>query len=371
MFTAILHRGSWLIYKVGMPLVYFYHLLISSIFFNTAAEDAKGLERLANVALIPMQYLLEGKRAIPVLDGQGNRVYELERRFDYEHHFYLKTAIATTALPFSAVVGGSLKTLSYIFPDTRDRAKNIDAAIHSVDIRSNLKFYHSIGLKVNDYREAEQIAPPKWTRRQTSENPLQHDIDALKEIIALLTEHKIAFWIDRGSCLGIYLYGGLIPTDWDIDIAVLQPDFSAVKNALQALDPEKYAVQDWSGRARPESYLKVFVKESGGLIDIFHFAIDAEKEELYTLFSNQFNIFAPESWMTREKRYIKPMPYEYIFPLKQATYEGITVPVPGQIEKYLQLFYGENLAPAKLYNEVTGKYEKDLTHPYWKLPSAY
>ncbi|MBS0628598.1 MAG: LicD family protein [Verrucomicrobia bacterium] len=371
MFTAILKRNSWLIYKVGMPLVYLYHALLSNVFLNTAADDAQGLERIANIALMPIQYLLEGKKAILVIDGDGNVSYQLSQRFDYEHHFYLKTAVATSSLPVSLVVGGALKTLSYTFPETRQRAKKLKEAVVSTKAQSNQTYYDSLGLKVNDYRKADHIAPPKWKRRPRTENPLKHDIEALKEVISILSENQICFWIDRGSCLGTYQYGGAIPSDWDVDIAVLQPDFAAVKNALHALDPEKYVVQDWSGRQFPGSYLKVFVKESGGLIDIFHFAIDSQNQQIYTLFSNQFNIFAPESWMTREKRYTKPMPFAYIFPLKRGSYEGISVPVPGQIEKYLQVFYGENLAPAWVYSEVTGNYEKDVTHPYWKLPSAH
>lgn len=371
MFTTILKRNSWLIYKVGMPLVYLYHLLLGNVFLNTAAEDATGVEKLANMALMPTQFLLEGKRAIPVFDSSGNLVYQIERRFDYKNHFFLKTAAATTALPFSLTVGTALKTAAYLFSDNRDRAKKLYTALHCQQVDSNRPYYQAVNLDVNDYRQAEPIAPPKWKRRPRTENPLKADIEALKEIITLLTEHEIPFWIDRGSCLGTYQYGGSIPSDWDVDIAILQCDFKAAKSALHQLDPSKYVVQDWSGRECPESYLKVFVRESGGLIDIFNFAIDEESQQLYTLFSNQANIFAPDSWMTREKRYTKPIPYATVFPLKRASFEGIAVPVPGQVEKYLQNFYGENLAPAWLYNEASGNYEKDPAHPYWKLPSAH
>lgn len=368
MFTTMLSRNSWLIYKVGMPLVYLYHLLVGSVFFNTAADDAQGVEHLANFALVPMQYLLDGKRAIPVVDGQGKISYEIEQRFDYDHHFYLKTAMATTALPISVVLGTALKGLSYLSGETRCRAEKIGASVYSTDPHS---YYRSIGLQINNFRQAEQIHSPKYQRRPLQPHPLQADIEALKEIVALLSEHNIPFWIDRGSCLGCYQHEGTVPADWDIDLAVLQPDFHLVKNALKKLDPEKYAVQDWSGRQRPQSYLKVYVRESGGLIDIFHFAIDEEKKEIYTLFSNELNIFAPASWMTREKRYTPSMPFSYVFPLKKGCYEGIEVPVPGQIEEYLHVFYGKNLSPAKIYNELTGKYDKDLTHPYWQLPSTY
>jgi len=366
MLDFLIERGSWLVMKVGMPLVFFYHVIVGSVFFNTAAEDASGLEKAANVALIPMQYLFEGSVAIADDDG-----YHLERRFDYEHHFFVKTAASVTALPFSILIGGTLKSIAYISPQTRKRAEKIYVASHSSRISSFNDYYRSIGMEIEDFDEAEFIAPPQYRRHPEAKHRLESDLGALKEIIRILEKEKIPFWIDCGSCLGTYQYGGCIPHDWDIDIGVLLPDFHNVKNALQKLDPDKYVVQNWSGRALPESYLKVFVKESGGMIDIYHFAIDPEKKEISTLLSNEFNIFLPRSWVVREKRYSASMAVSDVFPLTKALFEGIEVPVPGNIEKYLQVFYGENLAPAKIYNEITGTYEKDLTHPYWDIPHVH
>lgn len=226
-------------------------------------------------------------------------------------------------------------------------------------------------MQVEDYRDAEWIAPPKWKKAPGTKNRLEADVEALKEIVRILSEKKIPFWVDCGTCLGAYQYNATIPNDWDIDMAILKVDFDNVKNALQDLDPKKYVVQDWSGRARPKSYLKVYVRESGGMIDLYNFVIDEDKKEVHTLLSNEFNIFLPKSWKVRELRYTAPMPFSYVFPLKKALFEGIEVPVPGQVEKYLSVFYGSNLAPAKVYNEATGKYEKDLTHPYWQLAEAH
>lgn len=372
MLTSILERGSWIITKFGMPLVYFYHLIITSIFLNTAAEDATGLEKLGNYALAPMQYFFEGKKAIPMKDENGKISYELVRHYDYENRFFVKTAASCAALPLSIVIGSTLKSLSYLSSETRARAALLYSAAHSTGVHSNRDYYHSIGMQVEDYREAEMIAPPQWKKPQRAKNRIEEaDVAALKEIVRILSEHNIPFWLDCGSCLGTYQYAGSIPHDWDIDIAMLMADFDNVKNALQTLDPTKYVVQDWSGRVRPKSYLKVLVRESGGMIDLYNFVIDEEKQQIHTILSNEFNIFLPESWKRRELRYCTPMPFSYVFPLKKALFEGIEVPVPGQIEEYLTVFYGKNLAPAKIYNELTGKYEKDPTHPYWQLADAH
>lgn len=66
-----------------------------------------------------------------------------------------------------------------------------------------------------------------------------------------------------------------------------------------------------------------------------------------------------------------PSAYETVFPLKKALFDGIEVYVPNQTKKYLQERYGENISPVKIYNEITGEYEKDLSHPYWQLPYVY
>lgn len=371
MLTTILERNSWIIYKFGMPLVFFYHAIITSVFFNTAADDAKGLEKLSNVALAPMQYFFEGKRAIPIKDTDGNTIYKLERRFDYDHHFFVKTASSVVTLPFSLVAGTCLKSLAYLSSGTRERAAAIRNTATSTKIHSNWDYYQSIGLEVNDWTQAEMIAPPMWKTAPDAKHRLRADCEALQEISRLLSEEKIPFWLDCGTCLGAYQYGGAIPHDWDIDIAVLMPDFQNVINVLHKLDPKKYIVQDWSSRKHPQTYSKVYVRESGGMIDIYHFVIDEKEKQIHYLLSNQHNIFAPHSWMTRELIYTTPMPFSNVFPLKKTLFEGFEVPVPGNTETYLQVYYGENLAPAKVYNEITGKYEKDLNHPYWQLPEAH
>lgn len=371
MLTAILERSSWFIAKLGMPLVLAYHLLHTNVFLNTAAEDAQGLERWGNNVLAPTQYFFEGKIARPHVEDNLEHTYLLERRFDYENHFFMKTAASAVALPFSLFIGSTLKSIAYLTPETRERADRIYAAAHSKKVDSNLAYYRSIGMNIQNFKEAEMIDSPKWKRHPTHENQLAGDLEALKAISEILSAHQIPFWLDCGSCLGTYQYGGAIPNDWDIDIGILLNDFHNVKNALQDLDPEKFVVQDWSGRARPHSYLKVFVKETGGLIDLYHFQIDPENKTIFTLLSNEFNIFLPKSWIIREERYSTPMAFDEVFPLKKALFEGVEVPVPGQIAKYLQKFYGENLAPARVYSEISGNYEKDLSHPYWQLPHAH
>lgn len=371
MLNVLVERGSWVICKLGMPLVFLYHAVLTSTFLNTTDPEAQGLEKWANHILSPVQYLCEGKVAICTQDELGYLSYRLERRFDYQNHFFMKTTASVTLLPFSLTVGSVLKGIAYLSRETQDRAAQISQVLHPSHIVSNEEKYRLLGMEIGQFQTAEMIDPPRWKRQPGSAQHFEKDVEALKEIVHLLSKHNVPFWLDCGSCLGTYQYGGAIPRDWDIDIGVLYDDFTNLKHALSELDPEKYVVQDWSSRAYEKSYLKVFVRESGGMIDLYHFAIDSNTQSIYTVFSNETNIFMPTSWKKRERRYTTPIPFAHVFPLKKAIFEGIEVPVPHNTVRYLQTFYGENLAPARLYNEITGQYEKDLTHPYWSLPDVH
>lgn len=355
----------------GMPLVQCYHLICASPFINVAADDAVGLEKAANVMLSPVQYLLSGNKAVHILveqDGHQTAVYSLEQRFDYrDKQMWQKTALSYAALPASVAIGSVLKGLSYFSSDSRRRYEKIASAKMTDRVVQQTEYYRSVGIQPAELATAEKINPTYHKRRPGEENILQIEKEAFRQIVQTLSDHKIMFWVDCGTCLGTYRYGGIIPWDWDIDLAILQNDFDNVKNVLTAhLDSERFVVQDWSSRDKPKTYLKVYVKATGTLIDIYHFAIDAKNKTIYSILSNGDCVFLPESWKIRERRFTIPTSFDIVFPLKKATFDGIEVFVPAKTKEYLQQRYGENIEPAKIYDEKTGQYEKDLSHPYWQ-----
>src|SRR5580692_7014406 len=64
---------------LGMPAVTCYHLLCSNVFLNTAAEDARGLEKIGDIALRPFRYLFVGNTAALIEEGK----YDIRQHFDY------------------------------------------------------------------------------------------------------------------------------------------------------------------------------------------------------------------------------------------------------------------------------------------------
>lgn len=343
-----------------MPLVCSYFALCSNVFLNTAATDARGLERMGNFFLTPLQYLLAGQQATPQPDGS----WEFAQRFDYQNHFWLKTTACALALPPGLILGSAAKGLALLRSAPRHRYRSIFSALRSQKIHSNRPLYETMGIALNP--SLQYLVPEGYPRRPGDENLLNRDKKVLQEIGEILNEAGIPWWVDCGTCLGAHRYGGVIPWDEDIDIAILRPDFENVRKALNRLDPKQYFVQDWSSRDFPKSFIKIYLRETQSTLDIYCFDVHPEKNELQFVFSLENHFFFPEWWKIRERRFKIPVSTDAVFPLKKALFDGVEVFVPNDTKKYLQRIYGENLAPAKVYDPLTGCYEKDLNHPYWQ-----
>lgn len=349
----------------GMPTVTAYHLITSSVFLNTAAQDATGFERAGNKVLTPVHYLLSGKIAV-----NENGSYYLKQHFDYNTDLALKSTISVISAPLSLPLGCLLKGIGYLSHETRARHAKVMQFVDSREVRPNTALYEKLGIPLSPAIVGFEEAP-LHVRRPGEESKLSTEKALLKEIARLFNEKQIPFWLDCGTCLGAYRYGGTIPWDKDVDIAILMPDFHNALNALKELDPEKYQVQDWSNRCHPETYLRVLVKENRNHIDVYHYTIDPENKTLTYFVSFMDSNFMTTGWKTYESRFTNPTAYETIFPLRKVLFDGIEVCVPNKTKSYLQERYGEDIGPIKVYNESTGEYEKDLTHPYWQRSHVY
>jgi hypothetical protein len=347
-----------------LPAVWSYHLLTADLFLNVSAANATGLEKAGNVLLVPFQYLFAGKTAVPQPDGSWTFI----QTYDYHDGFWIKTgASIVTAFP-SLVVGAAVKGLGYLSLSTRERHISLADSKTCTASGSNLDLYRQWGLSIGNPAEASRFLPRGCQRRPGDERLLQGAKTTLTAVSAVLNEAKIPWWADCGTCLGVYRYGGVIPWDDDIDIGILAFDFENVRRALNQLDPHRFEVQDWSGRSFPNTYFKIFEKKSGAMLDIFCFKVDLEKREISSIFSLEESIFFPEWFKMRERSYCAPASFDIVFPLKKASFDGIEVFVPNKTKEYLQRLYGENLDPVKIYDPRTGRYEKDLSHPYWQTP---
>lgn len=352
---------NWLI-GIGLPFILIYEVFCADIFFNVERVNANALEQLGNKAFSPMHYLFAARSATNAFADE----YTLVQKYNYRDNFWIQTFTSCFHLPESIFFGSTIKALSYFFPEVRKGHKQIVAALSSTEVKSNLAQYQEWGIDTSDYRDTDMHVPTHF-RRPGSEEKLSDLKLALADVIQIFNENKILFWVDCGTCLGAYRYGGVIPWDEDVDVAVLLPDFMNVYRCLtEGLDSKKYFVGNSSGRSHPDTYLRIYLRQTGNFIDIYHFEIFPEKKQVKYLLSLEENIFLPKSWRIRETRFTHPTDFADIFPLKKASFDGLEVPVPNHTVRYLQARYGENIEPAKIYNPITDSYEKDLDHPYWQ-----
>lgn len=362
MFDRIWEGFVGVLMSIFLPLICIYQSICGNLFLNVSVHHAKGLEKIGDTFLIPFQYLFAGQEAFLREDGS----WELIQKFRYDHHLLSNSALSIVSLPLSLALGSSLKGLSYLSSERKQTYQSLVAHRDSTLVRSNNDYYRKIGIDVGDPQLACYIESQGFERRPGDENHLGVAKVALREIVETLNEANILWWVDCGTLLGAYRYGGIIPWDHDIDIAILLPDFENARRAFNRLDSNKYMVQDWSGREFPKTFFKIYIRETGDMIDIYFYDIDARKQLCSYIFSMDQSIFFFDWWKTRERRFTVPVAFEHLFPLKKAHFDGIDVFVPSHPTHFLQRYYGENLAPVKIYDSITNRYEKDLSHPYWQ-----
>lgn len=348
--------------KVFLPLICSYQMLCGNVFLNVSVHHATGLEKVGNTLLIPFQYLFAGNEAYLREDGS----WELIQKFRYDQDLLTKSVASALVLPGSLILGSAVKGLSYLCESSKNDYHSLIAHMESKTGRSNREYYQHIGMNFGDGMEVPFALCEGYARRPGDENHLAAAKDALKDIAQVLNDAGIPWWVDCGTLLGTHRYGGVIPWDNDIDVAILLPDFENARRAFNRLDQEKYMVQDWSGRDFPKTFFKIYIRETGDMVDIYFYDIDATKKECSYIFAMDKCVFFFEWWKIRERRFTKPIAFEHLFPLKKGTFDGIEVFVPHDTTAFLQRYYGENLAPAKIYDPITNRFEKDLTHPYWK-----
>ena len=345
----------------GIPVVSSFHAIRESLFLNTKVPNASLLEKIGDFFLTPSQYLFAGKQI--VLGASENADFEVRQRFQYESLHWLKSLASLIAFPLCEGLGTAFKGLAYLSPEVRKHHEKIEKAMKESPIKTHLENYRLKGIENVHCEEFISCQghkrPSHLTRKQKIE------IQALKELSELLDEHKIIYWIDCGTCLGAYRYGGIIPWDWDIDISILLPDHDNVKKILSKLDPEKYQIQDWSSYSKPKTFLKLYIKETKNFIDIYHYQIDEENHKVQYFFTYLESPF-PHSWKKAELKCMKPLKYEEMFPLKKASFDHLTVWAPNNVVAFLQSKYGENLDPTMIWDEELQTYKKVEDHPYYR-----
>ncbi|MBO7306863.1 MAG: LicD family protein [Alistipes sp.] len=217
----------------------------------------------------------------------------------------------------------------------------------------------------------------------------------LVDLAAICREHNIKWWLSSGTLLGVARHGGFIPWDDDIDITMMRRDFKRLQRILRKMDNSEYVYHSIhtdaeytnlygkfrkrEGCALTTGKRHQYLKYRGQFIDIFsiertsYFAAKASKVIYDTL--QHPTVYIKIGWLRRlmvrivefmmlfiinpllrivglinprgEYHYALGMAWpkstfyiKDILPLSTATFEGLDMPVPKDMDAYLTNVYG-------------------------------
>lgn len=225
-----------------------------------------------------------------------------------------------------------------------------------------------------------------------------HDrtLEMMKIIIPILQKHDIKYMICGGTLLGAATTGKFIPWDDDFDVCVFQEDYNRMIDILikeipevggknivvQCSKTEPHYYLDWIKIRDTRSHVYPDIpnyKDNGVWIDIYklvpakdknveyiiakgHLDYNRRRYEQGGLTKEQYyerikqNNLKSNVYKAKIKSFFKPykedvciiwsaskvfLKQEWILPLKEFTFEGITMTSFGKAEKYLTQHYGD------------------------------
>lgn len=154
----------------------------------------------------------------------------------------------------------------------------------------------------------------------------QRKLEILEEMfrkaIQVLKESGEPYWLDFGTLLGYHRSGGIIPHDVDIDVAMMEESYEAVK-ALKDKMPKGLRFYDTSANHQGP---KIYFSYKGYDFDIFFYEDEGETIRSYV-----------EAAYPNERQHLEK---SIVFPLKEDAFLGEQVTVPADTGKYLEKMYG-------------------------------
>ncbi len=365
---------------IGMPAVRGYFNAKESVFLNTSGKN-NSVGNIGDFFLTPARYLLGGSYQVSQIN-LNEQTCVMDYEFNSDTYFplkVLKTTLCVLSLIPSLIIGSTFKGLSYISSETRLKHKIITQHFEfdekdTQTLSENKKRFNNLGIKTETSGTLSPLrekAHKEKTVSQSLQKALKREkkiIKELKPLVQILNENNIIYWADWGTLLGVYRHGGFIPRDLDVDFSILKDDHDAVLSLLRAkLPKDQYNVWDFSPDSNRKSLIKVELRESGMLIDFYHYTINEENNTIRYEFSHIHEPIIPEEARKREVPHTKvKIPFSDVFPLKEASFDGLKVLAPKNTKSYLEKMYGKNLNPCKKFDEKVGDYVKDPKHPYWK-----
>jgi len=205
-------------------------------------------------------------------------------------------------------------------------------------------------------------------------------IECLKMTIDYLNKIGVIYWISDGTLLSAYRDNGvMIDKDTDTDISILESDMPKLWENRHLLSSD-YKVDptagglDWS---KPELInvpfeLNKHVCKKFTIVDVRDYrnilkhTINPETD-VYTFRIDEEGYYRNNYAKPSQHVHLRKWKKEWLFPLKDYNFEGLTVKGPNNAKAWLEELYGY-IGYGAFWNPKTKKYEKKADYKDKELP---
>ena len=193
----------------------------------------------------------------------------------------------------------------------------------------------------------------------------------LREFDKICRENGLKYWCTGGTLIGAIRHKVWIPHDADIDVSMLEEDYKKLKPIIQ----NKLSKDFWFQDKTTDKYYK---SDMGKIRYLNSYYSDAKSKLWHNGIQLDIFLFKDEGEKLNPVIKINDLqitPKNKIFPLKELTFEDLTVYVPNQYKKYSKDAWG-GYPPPILPKSKQYPHEGRITFgvPQWmkdKYPKLY
>jgi len=170
----------------------------------------------------------------------------------------------------------------------------------------------------------------------------------LPAITEIIEKHKINYWLEGGTLLGIRRENRLLPWDDDIDISLLADEIPKLKALSKELKNKGY-------RLRERRFKKTCNQFKEGNLRM----IKIRERRFFGFLKGKVCLDIFVKYTTNEKSYweidnkTKYVPYHFYQNLKTIVFQNKVYPIPEDTDGYLTFRYGDWQTPVKEWNTST------------------
>lgn len=205
--------------------------------------------------------------------------------------------------------------------------------------------------------------------------------DMLKEFDHICRSNGLKYWCVGGTLIGAVRHKGWIPHDADIDVAMLKSDYVKLQNIIQ----EKLSKDYWFQDISTDKYYKSSIGKirylyaqyddwkcqdwhNGIQLDIFITDYKFNKGDIFPGQNKKPIVMYQDGGRHREAN------IDLIFPLKELTFNDITVYVPNKYHEYLTICWGDYMKLPPINQRYPHEGRISFSIPQWmkvKYPNLY